>query len=108
MSTKSLIERLRDDIKQCDEELDNEFSKQVKNPKKQEELLDKRHKYATELFKEWDKQHNDHIQVDEDSPDPFIESLLESIEEVFSMYRKQVKKLEKKVAKLEKALASKK
>jgi ATP-dependent protease HslVU (ClpYQ) peptidase subunit len=55
-STKSLIECLQDEIKQIDEELTKEFAKQVKDSRKQDELLKKRHKCVVEKWNEWDKQ----------------------------------------------------
>ena len=55
-STKSLIECLQDEIKYYDEELTKEFAKQVKDPRKQDELLKKRHKCFVEKCNEWDRQ----------------------------------------------------
>lgn len=107
-STKSLIECLQDDVKHYDEELHREFAKQVKDPRKQEELLKKRRKCVDEIRNEWDKQDKERDKEREKQEEDSAQSLIESLEQVFSVYKKQIAKLEKKVAKLEKALVSKK
>jgi flavin-dependent dehydrogenase len=58
---KSVIECLQDDVKHYDEELYREFAKQVKDPRKQTELMNKRRKCVDEIRNEWDKQHKDDL-----------------------------------------------
>jgi uncharacterized protein len=99
-STKSLIECLQDDVKHYDEELHREFAKQVKDPRKQEELLNKRRKCVDEIRNEWDKQEKENLSDEE--------YLSEAINNLMSKYKNQIAKLEKKVAKLERALEAKK
>jgi hypothetical protein len=90
-STKSLIECLQDDVKHYNEELHREFSKQVKDPKKQKELMDKRYECLHQLHIEWVKEREEwekKYEKERKEAEEERKEAEETLERIFSRYEK--------------------